>query len=77
VPADDCFGRNDDEGFLPSRPDPPSNDPKELIEEAEARARMPPFQYRELLSECEILQNKTSATAEKTNQGSKPEEKQA
>jgi len=24
---------------------PPSNDPKELIEEAEARARMPPFQY--------------------------------
>jgi hypothetical protein len=77
VPADDCFGRNDDEGFLPSRPDPPSNDPKELIEEAEPRARMSPFQYRELLSECEILQNKTSATAEKTNQGSKPEEKQA
>src|SRR6266566_406475 len=55
VPADDGFGRNDDEGFLPSRPDPPSNDPKELIEEAEARARMPPFQYRELLSEREIL----------------------
>jgi hypothetical protein len=26
VPADNCFGRNDDEGFLPSRPDPPSND---------------------------------------------------
>ena len=77
VPADDCFGRNDDEGFLPSRPDPPSNDPKELIEEAEARARMPPFQYRALLSEREILQNKISATAEKTNQGSKPEEKQA
>jgi hypothetical protein len=50
---------------------------KELIEEAEARARMPPFQYRELLSEREILQNKISATAEKTNQGSKPEEKQA
>ena len=68
VPAGDGFGRNDDEGFLPSRPDPPSNDPKELIEEAEARARMPPFQYRELLSEREILQNKISATAEKTNQ---------
>jgi hypothetical protein len=77
VPADDCFGRNDDEGFLPSRPDPPSKDPKELIEEAEARARMSPFQYRELLSEREILQNKISATAEKTNQRSKPEEKQA
>jgi hypothetical protein len=30
-----------------------------------------------LLSEREILQNKISATAEKTNQRSKPEEKQA
>jgi hypothetical protein len=38
---------------------------------------MSPFQYRELLSEREILQNKISATAEKTNQGSNPEEKQA
>jgi hypothetical protein len=37
---------------------------------------MPPFQYRELLSEREILQNKISATAEKTNQGFKPEEMQ-
>jgi len=82
VPADDGFGRNDDKGFLPSRPDPPSNDPpsndpKELIEGAEARARMSTFQYSELLPEHEILQNKISATTEKTNQGANPEEKQA
>ena len=77
VPADDGFGRNDDKGFLPSRPDPPSIDPKELIEGAEARARMSTFQYSELLPEHEILQNKISATTEKTNQGSKPEEKHA
>jgi len=30
-----------------------------------------------LLQEHEILQNKISATTEKTNQGSKPEEKHA
>jgi hypothetical protein len=24
VPADDSFGRNDEKGLLPSRPDPPS-----------------------------------------------------
>jgi hypothetical protein len=40
VPADDSFGRNDEKGLLPSRPDPPSYYPEELIEEAQARARM-------------------------------------
>jgi hypothetical protein len=40
VPADDSFGRNDEKGLLPSRPDPPSYYPEELVEEAQARARM-------------------------------------
>jgi hypothetical protein len=31
VPADDGFERNDDEGLLPSRRDPSSDYPKELI----------------------------------------------
>jgi len=35
------------------------------------------FPRRRSSSEREILQNKISATAEKTNQGSNPEEKQA
>ena len=38
---------------------------------------MSTFQYSELLPEHEILQNKISATTEKTNQGSNPEEKHA
>jgi len=35
VPADDGFGRNDAERFLPRRPDPPSDYPEELIEEGQ------------------------------------------
>ena len=50
VPADYGFGPDDDEGLFPSRPDPPSNFPEELIEDAEARARMSTFQHGELLT---------------------------
>jgi len=53
VPADDGFGRDDDEGLLPSRPDPPSDYPEELIEEAETRARMSTLQRDELLTQSE------------------------
>jgi len=44
----DSFGRDDDERVPPSHPDPPSNYPEELIEEADARARMSTFQHGEL-----------------------------
>jgi len=44
----DSFGRDDDERVPPSHPDPPSNYPDELIEEADARARMSTFQHGEL-----------------------------
>jgi hypothetical protein len=77
MPADDGFGCNDDEMLLPSRPDPSSDYPEELIEEAEARARMSTFQHSELLPEHEILQNKIPAATEGVNQGAVPEEKQA
>ena len=77
VPAGDGFGRNDDEGLLPSRPDPSSNHPEELIEDVKARARMSTFQHSELLAEHEILQNKIPAATEEANQCSDPEEKQA
>jgi len=50
VPADYGFGRDDDEGELPSRPDPPSYYPEDLIEEADARAGMPTLQHGELLT---------------------------
>jgi len=50
VPADYGFGRDDDEGVPPSRPNPPSYCPEELIEEAEARAGMSTLQHRELLT---------------------------
>ena len=43
-------------GLPPSRPDPPSDYPEELIEEAEARARMSTLQRDELLTQREILE---------------------
>ena len=67
VPADDGFGRNDEEGFLPRRPDPPSDYPEELIEEGETRARMSTFQHSELLPEHEILQNKIPTATEEAS----------
>ena len=67
MPADDGFGRDDDEGLLPSRPDPPSDYPEELIEEAEARARMSTLQRDELLTQSEILDKETSPPAQEAN----------
>src|SRR5260370_20077549 len=60
VPTDHGFGRNDDEGLLPSRPDPSSDYPEELIEEAETRARMSTPQRDELSTQSEILNKETS-----------------
>jgi hypothetical protein len=68
VPADDGFGRDHDEGLLPSRPDPPSDYPEELIEEAEARARMPTLQRDELLTQSKILEKETSPPAKEVKE---------
>jgi hypothetical protein len=67
VPADDGFGRDDDEGLLPSRPDPPSDYPEELIEEVKARARMPTLQRDELLTQSEILEEETLPPVKEAN----------
>jgi hypothetical protein len=67
VPADDRFRRDDEEGLLPSRPEPPSDYPEELIEEGETRARMVTFQHTELLAEHEILQNKIPTATEEAS----------
>ena len=73
MPADDGFGRDDDEGLLPSRPDPPSDYPEELIEEVEARARMSTLQHDELLTQSKILEKETSPSAKEANQHSEAE----
>jgi hypothetical protein len=70
VPADDGFWRDEDEGPLPSRPDPPSDHPEELIEEAETRARMSTLHRDELLTQREILEKETSPRAKEANQRS-------
>ena len=77
VPADDGFGRDDDEGLLPSRPDPPSDYPEELIEEVEARARMSTLQPDELLTQSKILEKETSPPAKEAAQHSKAEHNEA
>jgi hypothetical protein len=67
VPADDGFGRDDDEGLLPSRPDPPSEHPEKFIEEVEARARMSTLQRDELLTQSKILDKETSPPSKEAN----------
>ena len=73
MPADYGFGRDDEEGVLPSRPDPTSDYPEELIEGSEARARMSTLQHDELLTQCEILKKETSPLAKEANQHSEAE----
>jgi hypothetical protein len=73
VPADDGFRRDDDEGLFPSRPDPPSYHPEELIEEAEARARMSTLQRDELLTQSKILEKETLPPAKEMYQHSEKE----
>ncbi len=77
VPADDGFGPDDDEGLLPSRPDPPSDYPEELIEEAETRARMSTLQRDELLTQSEILKKETSPLTKEADQHSEAEPDEA
>ena len=50
VPADYGFGRDDDEGVPPGRPNPPNYHPEEPIEQADARVGMPTLQHGELLA---------------------------
>jgi hypothetical protein len=73
VPADDGFGRDDDEGLLPRRPDPPSDYPEELIEEAETRASVSTLQRDELLTQSEILEKETSPPTKEADQHSEAE----
>jgi hypothetical protein len=40
MPAEQCFWRAENEGLLPSRPDLTCHFPEDLIEAAEAQARM-------------------------------------
>jgi hypothetical protein len=77
MPADHGFGRDDDEGLLPSRPDPPSDYPEELIEEVEARARMSTLQRDELLTQSEILEKETSPPIKEAYHDSKAEPDEA
>jgi hypothetical protein len=77
VPADNCFRCNQNEGMFPSRPDPPRDDPEELIEQAEAPARMATFQRDELLTQGEILEKKTSPPTKEAAQYYKAEPDEA
>jgi hypothetical protein len=77
VPADYGFWRDEDEGLPPSRPDSASDYPKQLIEEAEAHARMSTLEHDELLTQREIFEKKTSPRAKEANQRSEAEPDEA
>jgi hypothetical protein len=59
MPANGSFRCDDEESLFPSRPDPPSDYPEELIEKPETRARMSTLQRDELLTQREILEKET------------------
>ena len=54
--------------MFPSRPNPPSDHPEELIEEAETRARMSTLQRDELLTQSEILKKESSPLTKEADQ---------
>jgi len=76
VPTHHGFGRDRNEGLLPSGPESADGDPEELIEEAEDRPWTAPLQHRELLPEREILQEEMPTTAQRANKRSEPDKKQ-
>jgi hypothetical protein len=77
VPTHQDFGRDQDEGLLPIRPDPTSDYPEELIEEAETGARMSTLQRDELLTQSEILEKETSPPTKEADQHSEAEPDEA
>jgi hypothetical protein len=62
-----------EEGLLPSRADPPSDYPEELIAEAKTWARMSTLQRDELWTQSKILEEETSPLAKEANQYSEAE----
>jgi hypothetical protein len=77
VPTDDGFRRDQNERMFPSRPNPPSDYPEKLIEEAETRARMSTLQRDELLTQSEILKKETSPLTKEADQHSEAERDEA
>jgi hypothetical protein len=63
--------------MFPSRPDPSSNHPEELIEKPETRVRMSTLQHDELLTQSEILENESSPPAKEAAQHSEAEPEEA
>jgi hypothetical protein len=63
--------------MFPSRPNPPSDHPEKLIEEAETRARMSTLQRDELLTQSEILKKEASPLAKEADQHSEAERDEA
>jgi len=63
--------------MFPSRPNPQSDYPEELIEGAQTRARMSTLQRDELLTQSEILKKETSPLTIEADQHSEAEPDEA
>ena len=77
MPADDSFRCDDEESLFPSRPDPPSDYPEELIEKPGTRARMSTLQHDELLTQSEILEKETLPPEKEADQHAEAEPDEA
>ncbi len=63
--------------MFPSRPNPPSDYPEELIEEAKTRARMSTLQRDKLLTQSEILKKETWPPTKEADQHPEAERDEA
>ena len=55
MPADDSFGRHDDERLLPPGPESTDGNPEDLVHELKVRTRASSFQDGELLAKHEVF----------------------
>ena len=77
MPTDDGFRRDQDERMFPSRPNPPSDHPEKLIEEAETWPGMSTLERDELLTQSEILKKESSPLTKEADQHSEAERDEA
>jgi hypothetical protein len=71
VPPNDRGWLDDDERFLPARPEPEQHDPKRTIQRSEPRLRLPLSVGRELLAQCKFNDRLLAAASEEGESAAK------
>ena len=68
VPANNGLRLDEDQCPLPSRPEPPQDQPEQLVGHGKSRLRVPPFQNPELLMQRQVFQEQVVARTGGSNE---------